>query len=62
MRDTIKFDTADELVKGLFDLVIKHGDITIEAIYPPGTPTSEISLAHTQETTKNFLVKFTYGI
>jgi len=62
MRDTLQFNSSEEVLLELSNLINKHGDITIEAIYPPGTPISEISLAHTQETSKKYVVKITYGV
>jgi len=62
MSETLSFDTSEEIINGLLTLVKEKGPVTIETIYPPGTPVAEVSLAHSQSITKKYLVKINYGV
>ena len=58
MKQQYQCNTPQGVVDILKELIqTKRGPITLIDILPPGTPLTEVSLAHTQEVTHTYIIK-----
>jgi len=61
MKETLHSEYSEDVLYSLSEIIKEYGPVTIECIYPPGTPVEEVSLAHSQEKTKSYILKINYG-
>lgn len=58
MKTTLNSNT---IIEDLQKIIAEHGPVTIEKIYPPGTPVDDVSLFHSQKKINHYIIKISYG-